>query len=654
MKRLTKSRFKLGVDCPNKLFYTNKKQYANVQTEDSFLAALANGGFQVEALARATYANGYFVDVEHYDYEGAVHQTVNQLTKDHAVIFEAAFAYESLFVRTDIVEKKGNTIRLIEVKAKSFYASEQYTFVGKRGGLDRKWKMYLFDLAFQKYVAQLNYPEYTFEAYLYLADKDKTATIDGLNQMYRVASNADPRKNVSQNHLTYDEIMSTNVLTEVNVDDIINDILNNKYPVLEGKTFAESVSYLSDLYANDQYAHVPVQFSTCKICEFRATTTQKEEGMKCGFTECFQKQKGWSEKEFQDPKIFELWNFRNGHKLVEEDRWFLSQLTIEDFKTGDHPDKLTVGDRQWLQVCKANEKDTDNYVEREGLQQCMDQWNYPLHFIDFETSRVALPFTESRRPYEQVAFQFSHHIYYEDGRIEHKSEYINNSAGKFPNFEFVRTLKKSLSSDNGSIFRFSNHENSVLNDIIVQLTESDEEDCYELIEFIKEITYEKKDKKIIRCGERNMIDLCQVIKDFYYNPLTRGSNSIKYVLPAILQKSTFLQQKYSQTLQEIGINSHNFSPNHRWLTIENGGVVNPYRMLPPLFEGWDEFEKAETISEMEDVADGGAALTAYAKLQYVDMSDKEREELTQALLKYCELDTLAMVMLYEHLLHDCI
>jgi hypothetical protein len=42
------------------------------------------------------------------------------------------------------------------------------------------------------------------------------------------------------------------------------------------------------------------------------------------------------------------------------------------------------------------------------------------------------------------------------------------------------------------------------------------------------------------------------------------------------------------------------------------------------------------------------ALTAYAKLQYVDMTDKERDELTSGLKKYCELDTLAMVMIYEH------
>jgi hypothetical protein len=71
-------------------------------------------------------------------------------------------------------------------------------------------------------------------------------------------------------------------------------------------------------------------------------------------------------------------------------------------------------------------------------------------------------------------------------------------------------------------------------------------------------------------------------------------------------------------------------------------------MLPPLFEGWAESDLEDNVSEMDGIADGGMALTAYAKLQYQDMTDKERAEITSGLLKYCELDTLAMVMIYEH------
>lgn len=36
------------------------------------------------------------------------------------------------------------------------------------------------------------------------------------------------------------------------------------------------------------------------------------------------------------------------------------------------------------------------------------------------------------------------------------------------------------------------------------------------------------------------------------------------------------------------------------------------------------------------------------------MTERERTEITQGLLKYCELDTLAMVMIYEHIKVDLI
>ena len=55
MTYLTKSRFKLGLECPNKLFYAKKDDYANQKSNNLFLEALASGGFQVEELARLHY-----------------------------------------------------------------------------------------------------------------------------------------------------------------------------------------------------------------------------------------------------------------------------------------------------------------------------------------------------------------------------------------------------------------------------------------------------------------------------------------------------------------------------------------------------------------------------------------------------------------------
>ena len=52
---LTKSRFKQALDCPTKLYYTKKSEYVNNQQTDTFLESLAQGGFQVEELARMNY-----------------------------------------------------------------------------------------------------------------------------------------------------------------------------------------------------------------------------------------------------------------------------------------------------------------------------------------------------------------------------------------------------------------------------------------------------------------------------------------------------------------------------------------------------------------------------------------------------------------------
>ena len=124
---------------------------------------------------------------------------------------------------------------------------------------------------------------------------------------------------------------------------------------------------------------------------------------------------------------------------------------------------------------------------------------------------------------------------------------------------------------------------------------------------------------------------------------------MKKILPSILQTSSFLQKKYGQPLSALNISSKNFDPSFVWLQRSDGHIINPYMLLPPLYEGWSAEDLEDSIAEMDDIADGGAALVAYAKLQFTDMTTKEREELNRGLLKYCELDTLAMVMVFEHL-----
>src|SRR5438445_4990896 len=119
---LTKSRFKLGLECPTKLFYTKKDEYFDGKLDDEFLQALADGGFQVGELAKLYYPGG--VNIDELNYEIALSQTYTLLQQVNVIIYEAAFLYQNLFIRADLLVKNGDRVELIEVKAKSFAPGE--------------------------------------------------------------------------------------------------------------------------------------------------------------------------------------------------------------------------------------------------------------------------------------------------------------------------------------------------------------------------------------------------------------------------------------------------------------------------------------------------------------------------------------------------
>ena len=134
-----------------------------------------------------------------------------------------------------------------------------------------------------------------------------------------------------------------------------------------------------------------------------------------------------------------------------------------------------------------------------------------------------------------------------------------------------------------------------------------------------------------------------------FHPLTKGSNSIKKVLPAIMTCSDYIKEKYSSPIYgaKPGMTSLNFSNQIWWQSID-GNVLDPYKLLPPVFNdvSESELEQIESGDEFE-ISQGGAASTAYARLQFEDLPDSERTYIKDALLRYCELDTLAMVMIFE-------
>jgi hypothetical protein len=53
-------------------------------------------------------------------------------------------------------------------------------------------------------------------------------------------------------------------------------------------------------------------------------------------------------------------------------------------------------------------------------------------------------------------------------------------------------------------------------------------------------------------------------------------------------------------------------------------------------------------SDLKELDNGGAAMTAYAYLQFSHLSEEQRILYRDALLRYCELDTFAMAMIWDY------
>lgn len=636
---LTKSLFNTSRDCASRLYYAKKDEFPSVKDEDEFLQSLAEGGMQVGELACMMHPGGRAIET--LNSEGAIVQTNEELQKGSVTLYEPAITYDDKYlIRVDVFEKNGNDVNLIEVKAKSWSSEDE--FFNLNGTIKSGWFPYLYDVAFQYWVMSQAHSDWNITPYLMLLDKDAKTSIDGLYQRFQVVENQNGRKKIKLKPGTTLDDLGDPILKKVDVSMAVKTILEgkaiseSKKAPLQKLDFAEWIEILADHYiADKQY---PVEIGDkCRGCEFRVPLEKLKTGEKSGFVSCWKTALGWDDEDFKEPHIFDLWNGRSFYgNMMEKGVYHLKDLTNDDLPA--NPDGITTKteaweskERQTVQILVETNGIEDDEVILNPLYEEMQKWNYPLHFLDFEALRLAIPFLKGGTPYEQLAFQFSVHTMHQDGTVTHSVEWIDRECGTFPNYECVRQLKSALEGDDGTIFQYTHFENTLLTDVMNQLIVNTDNvnDADELINWIG---------TVIRGGEREMVDLHKLTKQYHYHIDFKGSISIKKVLPALLNSSETLKEKYMQPYQ-----GKNFSDQIWYQEDENGRAIDPYKLLPPVnFENLPDYDTGEEL-----IADGGSAMMAYARMQFDDVSDEEREAVFKALLSYCELDTLAMVMIVE-------
>lgn len=152
-----------------------------------------------------------------------------------------------------------------------------------------------------------------------------------------------------------------------------------------------------------------------------------------------------------------------------------------------------------------------NIIDLSNIKGFLDQLQYPLYFLDYETMNEVIPLFDGTRPYQQIPFQFSVHIQEApDAELTHH-EYLHKEQSD-PRRNFTERLL-ALCGNKGNVIVYNkSFEISRNNELAVEFPE-----YAEAIEAIN-----------IR-----IIDLLVPFKKrWLYSPEQNSSASIKAVLPA--------------------------------------------------------------------------------------------------------------------------
>lgn len=638
---LSKSRFKLALECPRKLVYVSDSRFASDLAENDFLNSLADGGHQVGALAKLLYPQGIEITSKG---DREIADTMAAVSMHSVVLFEPAFRHRDLLVRVDILAKRGDAIQLIEVKSKSIKPTEG--FRGSKGKIGAEWRPYVQDIAFQYHVLSQVMASWKITPYLLLIDSSVPCTVDSLSSRIRV------RRDGHNAVVTLDPTLNAvdiplSLLTKRDVSVEVQETLQGDLE-LDGRgiPFHEFVEDVAGKLAKGE-DFVPHPSGECKRCEFYCGPSQRTVTHLSGWAECMAR---YTHEPVDVPRsetVFGLYGEKNTYQWIRRGALRLRDLTLDP---DEKVDSVSPTHRHALQVDEARGRLSGPVIRHEPLRKAIESWSFPLHFIDFETCRPTLPFHKGRRPNQQLLFQFSHHVLSADGRLSHQSQCLIAAPGLVPNAPVLRELRTALGSDQGTIIHWWSHEKTVLGELRKEIADSVEIDRTELVDFIDSLLKPSggRDARLVDLG-------LPLVSRLAYFPGTEGRSSIKKVLPAVLRQSAYLQGRYSRPIYGTpAMPSLNFNAPWAWIQYDNGSVRDPYELLDPLFQDKDLNTMVEALEASEDssssfIANGGAAMMAYGQLQRWDLSTQDRKCYEEQLKRYCELDSLGMVMVFEAL-----
>ncbi|MEA5478228.1 DUF2779 domain-containing protein [Pseudanabaena galeata UHCC 0370] len=627
---LTKSDLKTARSCTTKLYY-KKLGYPTVDRVDAYTRILADGNFIISKIAHLLYPEGIYISANlnsDQSIASAAQETIAYLQQENVTLFEPVLYASHKLARADILVKQGDRIEIIEIRSKGFDSKAHENLVKYRnlslfrnkrtGNVGGEWRYIIEDVAYQVGILQEmlaeHLPDHTAEIvpYLLVPDRAKTTAIDHLASYFQIQRLSTPRNSFSKlNGIKVDfigdiqELERDQFLTKVSIETEVAELIE--------PTIASAQKYLDYLLERSSEIFAPISKS-CKSCEYRASDRDPRDG----FKEC------WGDLADVENHVLELYQMGRigGHEtpLVNE---MIQQKQVSMF---DVPlEELTDETYSYRQLIQIEYTQKNKEWISEHLPQIVQQIEYPIHFIDFETSRMAIPYRAGMRPYEQVAFQWSCHTIIEPDADPIQTEWLD-LENTFPNFQFAESLMEIL-GDRGTILTWATHENSVLRDIYYQMQAYDYQNP-------QLQTWLANTAKLGNKGKSHLVDMNALTLNHYFHPLMKGRTSLKCVLPSVWKTNPYLHKipYFQEYYREV-----------------DGDILSPYDVLPQLQIG----DRIQVVNE------GAGAMLAYQDLMYGENCDRGidnqamRSQWKELLYQYCRLDTMAMVIIWKHWQNLC-
>ncbi len=626
---LTKSDLKVAQSCPTKLYY-KKLGYPTNDMIDRYSIMLSDGRFVITKISQILHADGINLPSllpSNSTIADAVSKTTELLNQENITLFEPVIYHDYKYVCPHILVKRGHHIQLLEIKTRGFDSEENQALIEhkgisifrnkKTGGIGGEWRSTFTGLGYEiltlKAYLEANFPAHNQEcswqisAGLIMPDRSRTTHQDQLLKQFtlkRISTHNFPHQ---CNGLAIDfsgdaaAITADHFLSILDVTEEVEMVLPEIMPLVN--------KYLSS-FEDGKITKIETPISKhCKNCEFHGNRRDPRDG----FREC------WGTLADVQPHILDLYQMG---RLGEHDAPLVNQL-IADKKVSMYDIPLEYindhnhGSRQLIQL-EYTQKQREWISEQ--LPKIMGQYKYPLHFIDFETSRMAVPNQKGMLPYEQVAFLWSCHTIPSPNSSEIIHQDWLDIENPFPNVQFAESLMECI-GETGTTFAWANHENSVLRDIYYQMN-------YYHYDQPKLKKWLEKTVKLNNHSKGKFVDMNALTHKHYFHPLMKGRTSLKCVLPAVWQTNSYLHQ-----LDEF----------KSYYQVKDNEVINPYKALPT----------AQINQHNVMINEGEEAMLAYQNIMYGEYKDQPQLRLQwrELLRNYCALDTLAMVIIWRHWEH---